>query len=613
MKRGLLFILALSFGMYTYAQHRAMVSKTNRNVAVKIAQPIKDVGNAQGVYAPGTKSVSLLEDDEIGGTWYDLQTNASTQNRLYLYDDGFMGATWNMGFDAPGFGDRGTGYNSFDGDNWGPAPEERIENTKTGWPSYTAYGENGELFVTHHMTAGLLYGIREEKGTGSWVTAIQAGPTGAVDISWPRGITTGATNNMIHFLSVTYVTYNGQANALLYSRSSDGGENWEIENYSFENLGPDYYTNIGGDVYEFAEPKDGNLAFLVGESWMDLVLMKSEDDGDTWSETVIWECPYPLYTTGVTDTFYCADGAHHLAYDNAGKIHVVFGINRANADDGGKYWFPGVGGIGYWNEDMPTFSDDLNALSPYGDQGTELIEDYNLIGWTQDINGNDTIDVVDEWGTYYLGFSSMPQLIIDDMNQFFLVFSSVTEGYDNDVQNYRHLWCRTSPNGEWWGEFTHLNEDLIYIFAECVYPAVAANSDDNIYFTYQSDDEPGLHVQGDEDPAGDNFTQFMTVLKADVISGIQKNNEVIKNDNVSQNYPNPFSGTSKVYVMLENPAMLSLEVHNLMGQLVYSTPEMKYNSGKVEFAIDGSRMESGIYFYSIISGESSVSKKMIIE
>ncbi|MEZ5197138.1 MAG: hypothetical protein R2764_12245 [Bacteroidales bacterium] len=62
----------------------------------------------------------------------------------------------------------------------------------------------------------------------------------------------------------------GQENALLYSRSQDGGATVDIENHFFEELGPTYYTNIGGDVYEFAEPKDGKLAFLVGDSWTDL-------------------------------------------------------------------------------------------------------------------------------------------------------------------------------------------------------------------------------------------------------------------------------------------------------------------------------------------------------
>ena len=114
------------------------------------------------------------------------------------------------------------------------------------------------------------------------------------------------------------------------------------------------------------------------------------------------------------------DGTHHLAFDSQNKIHVVFGINRAYADDAGSgFWYPGVGGIGYWNEDMPGFTNDMNALNPYGEPGSELVEDVNLIGWTQDIDGNGEIDVLDEWGTYYVGFSSMPQIVIIRIGLYF--------------------------------------------------------------------------------------------------------------------------------------------------------------------------------------------------
>lgn len=619
MKKCLLFILAISFGIFTIAQERVKVSKSFRDIAVKKAKPIKDVGNSQTTYDIGTKSVSLLSDDDIGGTIYDLQTNSSSQNRIYLYDDGFMGATWTMGFTAGSWNDRGTGYNSYDG-SWGDAPTERIEDEKCGWATYTNYGENGEITANHTYYDGIWVGYRDDKGAGDWNVNILGGPAGAVDITWPRIITTGPSSNVLHVLSATYVNIPslGQDNALLYSRSSDGGNTWEIENYFFEELGPDYFTNIGGDIYEFAEPYGTEqVAFLVGDNWTDLMLMKSDDSGDTWTKTVIWECPYPLHVDEVTDNFYCPDGAHSLAYDQSGKLHVVFGINRANGDAEGVYWFPGVGGIAYWNEDRPTFSADTNALNPYGEIGSELVEDYSLIGWAQDLNGNDTIDTEDplDLATYYLGFSSMPQITIDDQNHMFVVFSSITEGYTGGLTNqtYRHLWCRTSPNGEWWGKFTDLNGGLEYVFDECVYPSIAANSDDYIYFTYQADEEPGLHIQGDEDPPTDNFTRVMAVLKTDVISGVAENSSVIKDNNVSQNYPNPFNGTSKVYVMLEEAAMLSLEVHNMMGQLVYFTPEKKYNSGKVEFTIDGSQLESGIYFYSIVSGDASVTKKMIVE
>jgi hypothetical protein len=209
---------------------------------------------------------------------------------------------------------------------------------------------------------------------------------------------------------------------------------------------------------------------LIGEPWVDLLLLKSTDGGNTWTKTIIWEHPYPFHVTGeITDTFYCADGSHALDFDNDGIAHVVFGINRAYSDAAGSYWFPAVDGIGYWNENRTTFSNNLNALSPYGDPGSELEENYSLIGWTQDINGNGQLDILDNWGRYYLGFSSMPQIIFDEnSNMLVMVFSSVTETYDNGTQNYRHLWMRWSPDGSWWGAFHDLTNDPSHIFGPII-------------------------------------------------------------------------------------------------------------------------------------------------
>jgi hypothetical protein len=614
MKKFLLFAMLLSFGFSAIAQQRAVLPSSVRDQAVKMDKVmVKDLGYQNTQYIPGSQLKTIVSDDQVGGTTYDLQTNQSTQNRIYLFDDGTIGATWNMGFDHPGFAQRGTGYNYFDGNSWGPEPTVRLENTKTGWPSYTNYGENGEMFVSHHMTLGLLYGMRPQKGTGAWTFEIQAGPAGAVDISWPRTVTTGINNEVMHFISVTYANYNGQANALLYSRSSDGGATWNPQNHFFNELGPSFYSNIGGDAYEFAEPKNGILAFLVGDPWVGLVLMKSMDDGDTWAKTTIWECPFPLSAGSPTDTFYNADGSHHLAIDPNGKIHVVFGINRSYSDGSGSFWFPGVDGVGYWNEDMPSFSSNKNALNPYGHPDSELIEDVNLIGWSQDVNGNGELDLLNDWGTYYLGLSSMVQIVIDDLGQIIVLFSSVTEGYDNGIQNYRHIWARGSHDlGSTWGPFLDLNLDLVYIFDECIAPSVAANSDDNIYFIYQADNEPGMAVQGDGDPYGDNYMRVMTIAKTDIIDGIREQNALIGNHNVSQNFPNPFGKTSSINVLLEKPADLELRVTNMIGQVVYAIPVQRYQAGKVEMVINAERLQPGVYFYSILAGDSQVTKKMIV-
>ncbi len=145
--------------------------------------------------------------------------------------------------------------------------------------------------------------------------------------------------------------------------------------------------------------KNDVVAFVVGDSWCDLFLMKSTDGGETFEKTVIWQHPYPLWQFGTaTDTFYCADGSQSLVIDNSGMVHVAFGITRALADAENTYWYPFVDGIAYWNENMPAFSNNVDALNPSGGTGSELIVDYNLIAWTQDVNQNGQLDFVGDIG-----------------------------------------------------------------------------------------------------------------------------------------------------------------------------------------------------------------------
>jgi len=615
MRKTLLFIFVLSLGLAVFGQQRAMVDKSLREIAVPKQKAVKGIESTENTAVPGQIQKSIMAEDAIGDTWYDIQTNQSMQTRMYLHSDGTLGGVWTFGPDGnPSGPDRGTGYNYFDGNNWGPYPTIAIENAaQAGWPSYTTFGENGEAYTCHDYYEGTILGTRTQRGTGTWNLVIQPGPTNAEDISFPRITTTGPDRDIIHILSTTWVPYNGQDHALLYARTTDAGTTWEVENELFSELGTDYTLDLGGDTYDWAEPKGDLLAFLVGDNWMDLALMKSYDGGDTWSKTVIWECPYPLNPPNtVTDTFYCPDGAHHLAIDNSGKVHVVFGLTRALDDGAGPSYFPGVDGVVYWNEDRPVFSDDINALSPYGDVGSELVEDFNLIGWSQDLNNNGTIDILDEWGYYNVGLSSQPQIVIDDQNRIFVVYASVTESFDNGTASYRHLWARASTNGGlFWGDFTDLNEGLLYIFDECVYPSASPTSDDNIYFSYQQDNTPGASDNGIS--ADENTYRARSVDKSTLISGIRENRSLINEGNVSQNYPNPFTGTTKVYVTLDEPAILSLEVTNMVGQLVYQLPEAKYPAGKSEMVISAENFTSGVYFYTVKNGSYSVTRKMIVE
>jgi hypothetical protein len=122
-------------------------------------------------------SILNPEEDTIGNTYYDLQTYASCQNRIYVYDDGTIGATWTIGMNPSAFADRGTGYNYFDGTSWQPWPTARIESQRTGWPSYAPFGINGEIIVAHYSgtssgVKGLVFSKRTNKGIGDWAFLI---------------------------------------------------------------------------------------------------------------------------------------------------------------------------------------------------------------------------------------------------------------------------------------------------------------------------------------------------------------------------------------------------------------------------------------------------------
>ncbi|MCB0805505.1 MAG: T9SS type A sorting domain-containing protein, partial [Bacteroidales bacterium] len=246
--------------------------------------------------------------------------------------------------------------------------------------------------------------------------------------------------------------------------------------------------------------------------------------------------------------------------------------------------------------------------------GTELVEDETLVAWAQDVDENGTWDVLGEPGLYYVGASSMPQIVIDDNGYIFLVYSSVTETYDNGLQDYRHIWARGSWGTGSWGDFVDLTGGLVHIFDECVFPSVSPTSDDNIYLMFQTDNEPGLAVRGDEDPYGDNNINFMSVMKTELIAvGTDEHKAPVTEESVSQNMPNPFNGTSWVNIDLHKSCEVFLEVSNIAGQTVYATEKRLMQSGSHRLRIDADLLRPGIYFYTVHAGESSITKKMIVE
>ena len=557
----------------------------------------------------------ILDDPIIETSRYDLQTNVSDQNRMYMYPDGTIGATAIMSHNDS-YSDRGTGYNYYDGSSWGTMPDTRIESEKCGWPSYAPYGPNGEIVVTHTNSAGLMIAKRDVRNTGTWNLSILPGPAGAVDISWPRMVTTGTNHTNIHILAVTYTAYQGMTNQLLYYRSLDGGATWDKNNYIIPGTTSADYTNFGADLYNWADPHGDTLAFTVGDSWQDQFLMKSNDNGTTWTKTVIYHSPYNLGGTSA-GWFYCPDGTSAISLDNAGIAHVVFGLQYDSGTSAAAYYNILTQGIAYWNENQPQLRQDLNPDS--------LLATNNLVAWVKDTNLF-TLPV-SQLTYWYTSTTSNPQLVIDKYNKVFLIWAGATSLLDPNNYNLRHIYGRdgvitTAGNDILWHNDTliDLTGDWIqYNFAECMFPSTSPTSDANVYILFQKDDYGGSYVKGStatgtwQGQSGPDDNS-MTVIKwtKPLWTGM---NEKHANPTLSvgQNFPNPVNGLTKVNVYLQNGGDLTLKVTNITGQTLMSMQKSSVQPGVSQFVIDGSQLNSGVYFYTVKQGDQSITKKMIVQ
>lgn len=621
MKKSVLFAMLLCMSMLIAAQsippvkcaQEGMTEKVIHMKATKAPNPFMNYNvsllSSKGMVAPA--------EVEIGETFYDLQSNASIDNRFVVYDDGTMAAVWTRGMEATGFTNRGTGYNYFDGSEWGDWPTERLENRRTGWPSISAWGTDGEIVVAHNGSEGLEWIQRDVKGTGDWVQTNFLGPSGIEnDLTWPRMITSGENNEYIHLFVNSYEPYLGQERAILYSRSSDGGATWDPQNVVLDGTGEDYYFQIDADAYTI-HSKGNTVCFLAGGTWIDLFYMRSDDNGDTWEKHLVWEHPYPLIdpATMQCDTFFCMDRTAQLKIDNQGHVHVVFALQRAISDEEGYgtyAWNPNYDGIVYWNDMMEPFSNDINALAPpqLGFEDSELIQDVNYIGWMQDVDGSGTVELEGIMNYHSTGMSTMPSIAIDDYGSIYVLYASNTEGYvysgGADPVNYKHIWARTFANNEW-GLFVDLSEDISHIFDECIYPIIGKAHGLSLHYIFNADIAPGNAFNGDHD-----WHQNRTIYgKMDIVIGIDEPS-VEDNTLAVSISPNPAQNRAVIKVDLQNNSNIQVKLSSLTGQLVREISRSGLSTGLHNIGIDVSDLPAGTYICSIQAEGKIATEKLIV-
>jgi hypothetical protein len=610
MKKTLLIGLILFLAVSVFAQYFSNIAEIK---AVKQEKTLLHPGNTNGEFIIGQKADPMI--GSIGTTWYDLQTYTNIMNRIYEYPDGTAGAVWQ----ASGEGanpDRGTGYNYFDGTDWIAQNMHIGDDPRTGWPSYAPWGPNGEI-ISHYWYPGdgvlgpIKFYRREIKGEGDWIESEVYGPEG-LSIVWASMMTSGENNEHIHLLARTYdAPYAGQENAVLYYRSSDGGETWDIQHEIIEGLGIDYFANGANLDYEWAKPNGGTIAFCYGFNDFDGLVFKSSDNGDSWEKIVVFDAAIdPFNIPADSPIIPCGDGTSSIALDSEGMAHITFSKKLMYYEAEAYYWYPtGTEGIIYWNENMAPL--DTAILSSYTNDF--LIDGGYLAGYMlpDDQGSYDILPDQQAYGNQSM--TSFSQLAIDENDHLYLAYASVAPGFDDGTNNYRHILVNTSFNGgDSWNVPVDLNTDLQYIFSECVYPALAPTVGDKVHIIYQEDGTPGIFEWLENHPAQENM---ITHLEYDKDFFTDINEQAMQEEAIllSEVYPNPANNAAYISIRSSISTDVDIEVRNSVGQLVAQIEYGKISNGASNISLDVADYPVGIYFLTVNANQQSQTRKLIIK
>ncbi len=564
----------------------------------------------------------------IGETTYDLQTNSATQSRIVAHANGELSAVFTYSNSGDlGSADRGTGYNHFDGTEWGLKPDLRLESVRCGWPSISIDAAGNETVIAHANGTPNAISTMYKAAGGTWEEFNNAPVEGAV---WPKS---ASNANTVHLVMLSEpVAFGGTAvNGIdgypLYYRSSDGGKTFDISAMALPGLDSMFYSAIGGDGYNIAVNGD-NVAIAMFESWGDMAVWKSEDNGATWTKTIALDFPLDGY---VTDEFYTFDdvvspdfdtlvypdslaiqtndGSGAVVIDDNGMVHLTAGFmfvldDAAAGADGNTNFYPGQSGMWYWNE----------SLGADGAITMDAVTDVVL-----DLNGNDTIEVdATMIGTYFQSLTSYPTMGINGDGEVVVGFSSIVEGVtDYTTGNYfRHVYVtKTGDGGATWADpvdmlDSRITDPAFNEISECIMPSITSNSVDGyMHLVYQRDFTPGLAVNGDMHAFGAN--SIIHVPIPDDFNFISSTDELETVSGVNV-YPNPTSGSMTLNFELVEKENVTITLNSMLGQRVQVLQEGVTVSGLYNRTFQLANLTPGLYFLEVRTGNGQVSTQKVM-
>ena len=524
---------------------------------------------------PGVAKVGTAgPGDSLLFTTYDYGSNGAPNHNIVNFGDGTF-AIGRMAAVLPASADRGTWYSYNDGTGW--RTPVKVEAARRGWSNIDQYKDAGGTEVTVSHT-GLRVNVHDAKGGTVWSEFSTGSTAGS---TWPKLAAGGET--YLHIVAAS--AGSGAANTdVFYTRSADGGASFDKVDVPV----PATAGESNADGYDIAA-QGAKVALLVCGSGGDVVLLTSTDNGDTWTETIVYDITAPAELPAGTFQEQ-PDGSGSVIFDNAGNPHVVFGTATAIADSGQAGYYTLDNSVMYW------------SAATGAKVITKTIQDEGLLDWA----GSPGVD-----GGYVTG----PDIAVDAANQVFVTYmQSLTEvdiANPDSGFNYTHIYgIGSTDGGATWGAAKDLTPGT---GLDATYPSIADLVDTDVHMVYYADVVPGNAIQGNHAENTTTAVKYFKIPAADFFTtDVKPLDQVPGSFVLSQNYPNPFNPSTKIQYAIPAGSFVTLKVFDVLGREVATLVNQEQTAGVYEATFDASNLANGAYVYQLRAGSFSQVKTMML-
>jgi hypothetical protein len=121
-----------------------------------------------------------------------------------------------------------------------------------------------------------------------------------------------------------------------------------------------------------------------------------------------------------------------------------------------------------------------------------------------------------------------------------------------------------------------------------------------------------IFVYKDGTPLNSNAEIQQAIQTGVILTGTNEQTEIPMKFDLAQNYPNPFNPVTNIKFAIPKEGYATLKVYDITGKLVATYLEGTVKAGYYNAEVTSNELSSGVYFYTLTSGDFKDTKKMVL-